>query len=52
MNIPLHLDTYVTDEFIFRPEMGVHKKTYEPTIIVMVTDRNSNTVVNVAAFKT
>jgi hypothetical protein len=52
MTIPTHLDTYVTDRFIFRPEMGIHKRTYEPTIIVMVTDRSSNTVVNVAAFKT
>lgn len=48
--IPTHLDAIVTPELIIEPEIGVHKKTYETTIIVKVIDRKRRVIIDVQVF--
>lgn len=51
MSIPARLDTFVTDDLIIEPEVGIHKKTYDTVIVVKVIDRKSNTIIEVHVFE-
>jgi len=50
MTIPTHLDSFVTDRFIFEPNIGIHKSTGEQKIITKVIDCIDNRIVEVKSF--
>lgn len=50
MSVPSKLDTYVTDDLVIEPEVGLHKTTGEVHIVVKIYLRKENRLGDVKVF--